>query len=131
VSLNYEIRPISDRTWFRPASARKRSQFTASWTDTLNLLERELDHLDAKRLVMELDVREDEIRLDGQVRANARPSTDAVAPRVPRRGSTTSARSPSPSKRCAQSIVTGHRITVSSTAAIRPSVAETVSSPRA
>lgn len=79
MSLNYTIRPLSDRTWFRPASARERSRFTASWTDTLNLLERELDHLRARELILELDVRESDIRNDGQVRANARPaSTDAV-----------------------------------------------------
>lgn len=78
MSLSYTVRPISDRTWLRPASARERSRFTATWTDTTSLLERELDHLHARRLVMELDVREQDIRNDGQVRANARPMSDAV-----------------------------------------------------
>lgn len=79
MTLSYTVRPISDRTWFRPASQRERSRFTASWTDTLALLERELDHLAAQRMVFELDVREQDIRLDGMVRANARPAaSDAV-----------------------------------------------------
>lgn len=63
----------------RPADGRKRSQFTASWSDTLSLLERELGHLDASNVIFELDVREQDIRNDGQVRTNARPqASDGV-----------------------------------------------------
>lgn len=48
------------------------------WSDTLTLLDRELRALDAKKIVFQIDVREHEIRLDGQVRADARPADPAV-----------------------------------------------------
>jgi hypothetical protein len=48
------------------------------WTDTLTLLDRELRALDAQKIVFQIDVREHEIRLDGQVRADARPADPAV-----------------------------------------------------
>jgi hypothetical protein len=78
VSLQYTVRPISDRTWLRPGGARKRSQFTASWSDTLNLLQREYEFLRGRHLVIEMDIRERDIRNDGGVRADARPSSPAV-----------------------------------------------------
>lgn len=78
-ALSYTVRPISDRTWFRPASARERSRFTASWSDTLELLRREYELLGGHRLVIEIDVREQDLRIDGTLRANARPvSSPAV-----------------------------------------------------
>lgn len=73
------VRPISDRTWFRPAPARERSRFTAPWSDTLDLLRREFEHLGGRRLVIEIDVREQDLRVDGTLRSNARPpGSDAV-----------------------------------------------------
>ena len=32
--MRYTVRPLSDRTWMRPASRRTRSRFTSSWSDT-------------------------------------------------------------------------------------------------
>jgi hypothetical protein len=57
------------------------------WPQTLDLLEREIGalmgrkswQLDDCEYVLQVDVREDEIRLDGQIRANARPGSPAVA----------------------------------------------------
>lgn len=72
VPLYYTLRPISDRTWLRPASARERSRFTASWSDTLSLLERELAFIGGRQLIVEIDVREQDIKMDGTLRANAR-----------------------------------------------------------
>lgn len=57
---------------------REYSRFSATWTDTLQLLEREVDHLcgraGAGDVVLQVAVREQDIRLDGGVRANARPA---------------------------------------------------------
>jgi hypothetical protein len=55
-------------------SDRRRSRWTfkASWNDTLNLLDRELDNLGAREFVIEADFKESDIRLDGVPRANAR-----------------------------------------------------------
>lgn len=75
--LRYTVRPISDRTWQRPGE-REQSRFTTTWSDTLGLLERELRHLEASDLVIEVDVRERDIRLDGLLRADARSSSPGV-----------------------------------------------------
>lgn len=62
--------------WSGPETpaARRRSQyaFKAGWSDTLALLERELRHLDASRIVVEADFRERDLRIDGWPRADAR-----------------------------------------------------------
>ena len=75
--LRYTVRPISDRTW-QNASSHATSQFTSTWTDTLDLLERELSALRASDLVIEVDVRERDIRNDGLLRADAKASSPAV-----------------------------------------------------
>ncbi|MEN1976877.1 hypothetical protein [Cellulomonas olei] len=62
----------------RTPTARGRSRWTfkASWSDTLDLLERELRHLDARDVALEADFREPDLRLDGMPRSNARQPVD-------------------------------------------------------
>ena len=70
-------RPIS--TW--PGSwteVRTRSPFKAPYEETRRLLERELDYLDATLPVVELAIGEGDLRLDGMIRANARPAHPGV-----------------------------------------------------
>lgn len=77
--MRYTTRPLSDRTWLRPAAQRKRSNFDATWSTTLEQLDREVRHLGGRDVVIEVDVREQDIRLDGTLRANARtPEHPAV-----------------------------------------------------
>lgn len=76
--LRYTTRPISDRTWLRPSAQREVSRFTASWTNTLDLLEREYEMLGGDHLVIEVDVPERAIRNDGAIRADARANSPAV-----------------------------------------------------
>jgi hypothetical protein len=52
---------------------RRASNFSASWSSTLSLLDRELSQLGAKNVVIQMAVAEGEIRNDGYPRANARP----------------------------------------------------------
>jgi hypothetical protein len=78
MTLRYTTRPLSDRTWLRPDSARKRAQFDATWSKTLQQLEREIEWLKGRDVVIEVDVREQDIRLDGMLRATARAETPAV-----------------------------------------------------
>ena len=54
------------------------SPFTASYTDTLELLERELRYLGADEAVLQVAVDESAMRVDGGLRANARPSHPGV-----------------------------------------------------
>jgi hypothetical protein len=73
VTLIYTTRPISDRHAF--GGERVFSQFMVTWTTVLDLLEREYDFLDGERLVIEVDVREDQIRNDGMIRSGAAASS--------------------------------------------------------
>jgi len=67
------FRPLRWTEPSTPADARRsRSIFKASWSDTLDLLDRELSYLDAENLIIEADFSESDIRLDGMPRANAR-----------------------------------------------------------
>lgn len=70
--MRYTTRPLSDRTWLRPGAQRKPSRFDSTWSSTLELLGREIDHLGGRDVVIEVDVREQDLRLDGTLRANAR-----------------------------------------------------------
>ena len=77
--MRYTTRPLSDRTWLRPASTRERSRFDATWSKTQTLLGREIDHLGGRDVVIEIDVREQDFKLNGELRANARtPEHPAV-----------------------------------------------------
>lgn len=55
---------------------RSRWAFKAPWSSTLDLLERELAYLDAGDVVIEADFREQDLRLDGAPRSNARQPVD-------------------------------------------------------
>lgn len=74
--MTYTVRPISDRTAF--TGRHIRSAFDSTWTATERLLLREVKHLRGRDLVLEVDVTEGAIRLDGRLYANARPSSPAV-----------------------------------------------------
>lgn len=76
--MRYTVRPISDRSWFRPTAVRQGSRFDATWTRTLHDLGREVELLDGCDMVIECDVLERHLRNDGQIRADAEPSSPAV-----------------------------------------------------
>lgn len=70
----YTIRPLG--AWVGPETPepdrRGSHLFKATWQSTLLLLGRELRSLDAERVVLQLDVREAHIRVDGMLRADAK-----------------------------------------------------------
>lgn len=79
--MKLTTRPLTDRA-FIGASPRERSKFTASWSNTLDLLEREVYALQTRGMddpVLMVDCTEQDLRIDGQLRANARLGTNAVA----------------------------------------------------
>lgn len=79
--MKYTIRPLVDRHWLR-SKDRLVSRFTATWTDTLELLEREvfaLHRAGQPDPVVMVDATEGDLRRDGQLRANARLASPAVA----------------------------------------------------
>lgn len=69
--MNVIFRPLE--TWPRPQSKhRRQAPFKASYASTLQILDRELGHLGAKEIVIQAAVSEDDIRLDGMLRSDAR-----------------------------------------------------------
>lgn len=76
--MRYTTRPLSGWDGTRTPADQRRSRWTfkASWSSTLELLERELAYLDAGDVVLEVDIREQDLRLDGSPRANAREPQD-------------------------------------------------------
>ncbi len=59
----------------RPKGGYKRGTFTSRWQKDL---ERELEHLSARRIVVQVDLQSGEIRNDGWPRSTARPRTPGV-----------------------------------------------------
>lgn len=77
----YTVRPLSDRLWLRPSGDREMSRFTATWTQTEKLLIAEVFAIQFKGMpdpVIEVDVPERAIRIDGGLYANAKAETPAV-----------------------------------------------------
>lgn len=76
-ALGASVLPLSG---VRPAPGHQRARFSAPLAVTLAGLSRELRALDAERVVVELDIREQDIRRDGYPRAHAlRPASPPVA----------------------------------------------------
>jgi hypothetical protein len=73
---NATVRPLPMPVAYRPRSY---APFRAGWSATLQLLNKELDALDAKQIVLQLDVTEGQLRIDGMPRADAKPASPAVA----------------------------------------------------
>lgn len=72
-------RPLQ-KPWGQPVTEARRSRYTfkAPWSATLDLLDRELWHIEASSVVLQVDVTEADLRLDGQLRANARTDFPGV-----------------------------------------------------
>lgn len=69
--MDVRFRPYA--TWGHGATRKRKGRysFRAGWSDTLELLDRELHHLSARDVVIGAALREQDIRLDGWPRANA------------------------------------------------------------
>lgn len=75
--MNYSTRPIS--TWpGTRTGGRTHSRFKATYGASEDLLMRELQHLRAKDVVLEIDISPSDLRLDGTLRANAKPQGPRV-----------------------------------------------------
>lgn len=75
--MRYTTRPLSDRTWLG-TMGKEATRFKAKWGNTLELLDREVGALKGRDVVIEIDVTESDLKLNGELRANARPSSSAV-----------------------------------------------------
>lgn len=78
MSDTYRVRPIS--AWDRPTTKYpSRSPFRTAWGTTLALLWKELNQLGASDVVLEIDIREQDLKINGEMRASARPASDRLA----------------------------------------------------
>lgn len=68
--------PLLD--WPHPQVRHERSQFSARWPQTRDLLLKEADQLGATLVVIELDLTRADLRQDGEIRANARLASGKV-----------------------------------------------------
>lgn len=76
MTVFYTVRPISTDDGL--GSKRTASAFKVTWTQTLTLLEREVDMLNGKNLVIELDVLPGQLTNAGQLRATSKVRGNAV-----------------------------------------------------
>ncbi|WP_193613129.1 molecular chaperone DnaJ [Nocardioides lijunqiniae] len=75
--MRYTVRPLSDRTWLG-TMGKEATRFGAKWGSTLELLDREVGALQGRDVVLEIDVAETDLKLNGELRANARLTSSAV-----------------------------------------------------
>jgi hypothetical protein len=73
-----ECRPIAFWDGLK-STRRRRSRFKSTWRATDQQLRFELRHLGVRRAILENDVPEQWIRLDGWIRSDAAPKSPAVA----------------------------------------------------
>jgi hypothetical protein len=69
----WQVEPLGP--WTRPETRHRApaSRFTASWSDTMNLLTSEIEKLGLRgAIAVQVDVERGDIRLDGMLRANAK-----------------------------------------------------------
>lgn len=77
--MSYTVRPIENWPGQMTSPLRRgRSRFRASAADTQKLLKRELEFINAHKVVIQIDIDERDLKLDGELRANARPKSPAV-----------------------------------------------------
>lgn len=72
------LRPFEDGGLGLRAGRRRRSPFRAAWSNTVEQLTRELRAVDARDVVLEVDMREQDFRIDGLPRATARAASPGV-----------------------------------------------------
>lgn len=76
--MSYVVQPIEgDRSWIG-TKGRRPSQFKVDWPTIENSLLYEIEALKGRDVVLQLDVLPKDLRLNGTLRANARPSSGAI-----------------------------------------------------
>jgi hypothetical protein len=75
--LPYVVRPLEP--WVGPRTQYpERSRFASHWTTTLYDMSSEIAKLGATSWVLQIDIRERDLRVDGGIKANASPASPAV-----------------------------------------------------
>jgi len=75
IEMGAVVRPFDG---FKPPEEARRSNFDTAFRKTVRLLAREVEMLRGERVVLELDIEESQLRLDGMPRSGARVGSQAV-----------------------------------------------------
>jgi len=86
VALTYTVTELPPVWPGRKTTYRKRAPFKSQWAKTLHALERELNHLGARKIEIALAIRLGDLRQDGMLRADARPGPAVILSFVDREG---------------------------------------------
>jgi hypothetical protein len=78
MALTYEVVELPPVWPGKKTSYRKRAPFKTQWAKTLHALERELNHLGARKIQFALELRLGDLRQDGMLRADARPGPAVI-----------------------------------------------------
>jgi len=77
--MRWQIEPLTTWPWPRTTDRKSSGRFTASWPDTITLLEREVENLGIRgALAVRAWCRPGDIRVDGVLRSNAQISEPGV-----------------------------------------------------
>jgi len=78
MALEYAVTELPPVWPGKKTSYRKRAPFKTQWARTIDLLERELKHLGARKVRIACEIRLGDLRQDGQLRADARPGPAVI-----------------------------------------------------
>jgi hypothetical protein len=74
----YRVAPLPAKWPGKPTLSRKAGPFAENWTSTMEILQRELRMLNAREVMLQMDVRVEDLRRDGMVSASARPGPSVI-----------------------------------------------------
>ncbi|HEY7236546.1 MAG TPA: hypothetical protein VH539_20465 [Gemmatimonadaceae bacterium] len=78
MALEYSVTELPPVWPGKKTSYRKRAPFKTQWARTIDLLERELKHLGARKVQIACEIQLGDLRQDGQLRADARPGPAVI-----------------------------------------------------
>lgn len=86
MALEYSVTELPPVWPGKKTTHRKRPLFKSQWARTLQVLERELKHLGARKVQIACEIRLGDLRQDGQLRADARPGPAVILSFLDREG---------------------------------------------
>ena len=86
MALLYSVSELPPVWPGKKTAHRRRAPFKSQWAKTLHTLERELNHLRARKVEIACDIRMGDLRQDGQLRADARPGPSVILSFIDRDG---------------------------------------------
>lgn len=86
MALEYTVTELPAVWPGKKTTYRKKAPFKTQWARTLQVLDRELKHLGARKVEMALEIQMGDLRQDGMLRADARPKPAVILSFIDREG---------------------------------------------